>query len=141
MTTDLDQAYRATTYRVFLPGGALELRVDAANPALEAWLREEGIEEWAVVTAANPASQPLSARENAERQAQLEVSLLEEGFEPYAGENVADDPAWPVEESCFIPDISREEAVALAQQFGQNAILWGEAGGLPRLVWMGNGKE
>ncbi|HZX32291.1 MAG TPA: DUF3293 domain-containing protein [Rhodocyclaceae bacterium] len=141
MTTDLDRAYRATTYQVFLPGGAVELRVDGANPALAAWLREEGVEEWAVVTAANPASQPLSARENAERQAKLEVSLLEEGFEPYAGENVADDPAWPVEESCFIPDISREEAVALAQQFGQNAILWGEADGLPRLVWIGDGKE
>ncbi|MGE5492870.1 MAG: DUF3293 domain-containing protein [Actinomycetota bacterium] len=140
MTTDLDQAYRATTYRVFLPGGAVDLRVDAANPALAAWLREEGVDEWAVVTAANPASQPLSPRKNAERQARLEVSLLEEGFEPYAGENVADDSAWPVEESCFIPDISREEAVALAQQFGQNAVLWGEADGLPRLVWIGNGK-
>lgn len=141
MTTDLEQAYRTTTYRVFLPSGAVDLRIDVANPPLAAWLQVEEVEEWAVVTAANPASEPLSARENAERQARLEVSLLEEGFEPYAGENVADVPGWPVEESCFIPDISQPEAVALAQQFGQNAILCGETDGVPRLVWTGNGKE
>ena len=140
-TTDLERAYRATIYRVFLPAGAVDLRVDAPSPALDAWLREEGVEEWAILTAANPGSEPLPARENAERQAKLECALLEEGFEPYAGENVADAGDWPPEESCFVPGMAVAEAVALAEQFGQNAVLCGEAGGVPRLVWTGNGKE
>ena len=133
--TELERAYRATTYRVFLPGGALELKVDTANPALASWLAEEGAREWAVLTAFNPASRPLPAGENAERQARLECELLEKGFEPYSGENIADDAGWPSEESCFVPGISQGEAIALAQQFGQNAILFGEADGVPRLVW------
>lgn len=137
-TTELEQAYRATTYRIFLPGGAADLRIDTANGALAAWLQAQGVEEWAVVTAANPASKAISSRENAERQAQLECILLEDGFEPYAGENIADSADWPVEESCFIPGISRGSAIALARQFGQNAILCGEADGMPRLVWTGN---
>lgn len=139
--TELEAAYRATAYRVFLPEGALELRIDAAEPALAAWLAQEGVEEWAILTAANPASRPLAARDNAERQARLEIELLEEGFEPYAGENLADDGGWPPEESCFVPGISLSEAVALAQQFGQNAILFGGADGIPRLVWTENREQ
>jgi hypothetical protein len=138
--TDLERAYRATTYRVFLPGGGLDLRIDVPSPELVSWLAEEGFEEWAVLTAANPGSQPLPTPENAGRQAQLECTLLEEDFEPYAGENVADAADWPREESCFVPGISLAEAIALAQQFGQNAILFGGADGVPRLVWMESGE-
>lgn len=136
--TELERAYRATTYRVFLPEGAIDLRVDSACPVLLAWLAAHGFREWAILTAANPASQALSARENTERQANLEIALLEEGFEPFTGENIADDAAWPLEESCFVPGISLPEAIALAQQFGQNAILFGEGDGVPRLVWTGS---
>lgn len=138
--TELEAAYRATTYRVFLPGGALDLRVDAAHPALAAWLAENGVQRWAILTAFNPRSEPRPEAENRERQAALEVVLLEDGCEPFAGENVADDGAWPAEESCFVPGIEAAAAVELAARFGQNAILCGGADGLPRLVWTGHGE-
>jgi hypothetical protein len=134
--TELEAAYRATTYRVFLPGGAVDLRIDAAHSALAAWLAENGGEQWAILSAFNPRSEQRPAAENLERQAALEVALLEEGFEPFAGENVADGGAWPAEDTCFVPAIELAEAMALASRFGQNAIVFGEADGLPHLVWI-----
>jgi hypothetical protein len=38
MMSELEAAYRATTYRVFLPGGALDLRIDLADERLRQWL-------------------------------------------------------------------------------------------------------
>ena len=86
---ELEAAYRATSYRVFLPSGPLELRLGTPAPGLAAWLAAEGVGCWAILTAFNPLSVPLPAAENAERQSRLECRLLEEGFEPFAGENVA----------------------------------------------------
>lgn len=132
----LETAYRATTYRVFLPGGALDLRLDRADQRLREWLSATGSHCFAIVTAANPESQQLDAAANAERQAALECELLEGNYEPYAAEHLADDGAWPVEESCFVADLECEDACALAAEFGQNAVVCGGADGVPRLVWI-----
>lgn len=136
MMNRLETAYRATTYRVFLPGGALDLRLDLADQRLREWLSATGSNCFAIVTAANPESQQLDAAANAERQAALECELLEGNYEPYAAEHLADDGAWPVEESCFVADLECEDACALAAEFGQNAVVCGGADGVPRLVWI-----
>lgn len=135
-TEPLEADYRASTYRVFLPGGAVYLRIDEANAGLAGWLAAEDISTWAILTAYNPASGRLEAAKNAEYQSQLECILLEQGFLPFVGENVADDGVWPNEESCFIPEIDLKNSMAIAQRFGQNAIVFGEADGLARLVWL-----
>ena len=135
-TSELDAAYRATSYRVFLPGGFAELRIDQPNALLRAWLEQTGCSMFAIITAYNPGSQPVDAVHNAERQSQLECELLEGNYEPYAGENVPDDERWPVEESCFVPDVTPEDAGALAADFGQNAIVYGGADGIPHLIWI-----
>jgi len=135
-TSELEAAYRATTYRVYLPGGCADLRIDQANAVLKRWLEKTGCESFAIVTAHNPGSQVIAAEENAERQSQLECDLLEGNYEPYAGENRPDDGGGPVEDSCFIPDITREDACALAGIFGQNAVVCGGADAVPHLVWI-----
>jgi hypothetical protein len=137
MMSELETAYRATTYQVFLPGAACELRIDQPCNALLRWLKDEEVDQFAVITAFNPASELLEPAENLERQSRLEVELLEGGYEPFAGENVPDDPAAPREESCFIADIPLVDALALAAQYGQNAIVHGGADGIPRLAWIG----
>jgi len=134
--TELEMAYRATTYRVFLPGGVCDLRLEQPSDTLRCWLETAGARTFAVLTAHNPGGQPLDAASNAERQAQMEVALLEGNYETYVGENVADDGGWAVEETCFIPDISLADACALGAQYGQNAIVHGEADGIPRLAWI-----
>ena len=135
-TTELEALYKATTYRVFLPGGICELRIGQPCETLRCWLETCGYTEFAIITAHNPGGQPVAAAQNAERQAELECELIEGNYEPYAGENVADDAAWPVEESCFIADIAAEDACALAEDFGQNAIVFGTADGVAQLLWI-----
>ena len=134
-TNELEAAYRATGYRVFLPGGCFDLRIDAPCAALADWMETAGVGCFAIVTACNPGSQRLTGGQNAEVQAALECDLLDGNYEPYAGENIPDDAGWPSEESCFVPDLELEDALALAADYGQNAIVWGAADGVPRLAW------
>ena len=135
-TSELEAAYRATTYQVFLPGGTCELRLDVPCEALRAWLETAGCSAFALITAHNTGGQPAAEAINAERQSQLECELLEGNYEPYAALHVADDKAWPIEESCFVPDISPEDACALAADYGQNAVVCGASDGVPHLVWV-----
>ena len=137
-TTELESAYRATTYRIFLPGGGCDLRLGVVSETLRCWLETAGTARFAILTAHNPGSEDVESEENLLRQAQLECALLELGYEPYAGENVADDDSWPAEESCFVPGISVTEALALGERYGQNAIICGGADGKTELVWVGN---
>jgi hypothetical protein len=133
---DLERAYRHTTYRVFLPGGCCELRVGTVSELLRDWLQNARADGFALLTAHNPGSRQCPAEENAARQAELECELLEAGFEPYAAESVADDALWPVEEGCFVTDLPLDDALALAEDYGQNALLFGGADACPRLVWV-----
>ena len=135
-TSELEAAYQATTYRVFLPGGSCDLRVGQACDALAEWLAQEEVECFAIVTAHNPASQLTDAARNAERQSQLECDLLEGNYEPYMAQNLPDAADAPVEESCFVPDLAPEDACALAEDYGQNAVICGGADGVPHLVWV-----
>src|SRR5574343_1383779 len=120
-TSELEVAYQATTYRVFLPGGSCDLRVGQACDALAEWLAQEEVACFAIVTAHNPGSQPSDAARNAERQSQLECDLLEGNYEPYMAQNLPDTRDWPMEEGCFVPDLAAEDACALAGDYGQNA--------------------
>ena len=135
-TTELEAAYRATTYRVFLPGGFADLRIGQTNETLNCWLETAGCSNFAIISAYNPGSQRIDAAKNAERQSQLECDLLEGNYEPYAGENLPDDDSGLLEESCFVADIALEDACALAEDFGQIAIVYGGADGIPGLIWI-----
>lgn len=140
-TTELEMAYRATTYRVFLPGGICDLRVGEPCETLRCWLETAGVAQFAVITAYNPGSVRVGEAVNAERQGQLECDLLEGNYEPYAAQNLPDDAAGPVEESCFVPDLALEDACALAEDYGQNAVISGGADGVPHLVWIEDNEQ
>lgn len=127
----LERAYRATTYRA---GSDLALRVGQPSAALDGLLRERGLDEWAYVTAHNPASERLSAEENTARQKRLLARLA--GYPLLLGEAVADAGDWPPEASVLVLGIRREDAVSLARGFGQRAILAGRRGGSAQLVWV-----
>jgi hypothetical protein len=135
-TSELEAAYRATTYRVFLPGGSCELRLGRPCETLRCWLETAGCTEFALITAHNPGGQLVGEATNAERQSQLECDLLEGNYEPYAAQHEADDGQWPVEESCFVPDISPEDACAIAADYGQSAVVSGGSDGVPHLIWV-----
>ena len=135
-TTELEAVYRATTYRVFLPGGMCDLHLDQPSETLRDWLETAGAREFAILTAHNPGAKQLDQASNMARQSQMETELLEKGFEPYAGENEADAGDWPAEETCFITDIGLPAACEIAAKYAQNAIVHGGADGVPHLVWI-----
>ncbi len=135
-TTELEAAYRATTYRVFLPAGLCELRLEQQSETLRDWLETDGAESFAILTAHNPDAKKFDQATNMARQSQMEIELLEAGHEPYAGENEADSGDWPAEETCFIANISLPAAREIGAKYGQNAIVHGLADGIPRLVWI-----
>ena len=129
----LAAVYAATTYRVLLPEGAVDLRVGAPAP------RELGPFPWMVITACNPGSIMLSDEENQARQQVLAARLRTLGFTFAAAENLADDGEWPVEAGFWVssPLLDRQLASALGQEFGQYAVLWGVAGEVCELLWSG----
>lgn len=137
-TSELEALYNATTYQVYLPGGVVKLRLGQPCEVLARWMEENACTEFAIITAYNPGSQKRVPELNAERQAQLECDLLEGNYEPYAGENVADAPDWLPEETCFVPDIAPEDACALAEEYGQNAVVVGSADAVAHLLWIEN---
>lgn len=140
-TSELEAAYRATTYRVFLPGGICDLRVGVPCEALRCWLETAGTTQFAVITAHNPGSVLVAEATNAERQAQLECDLLEGNYEPYAAQNLPDAADGPVEESCFVADLAPEDACALAEDYGQNAVISGGGDGVPHLLWIEDSEQ
>lgn len=130
---DLELLYRQANYVVDDVNVRLTIRLGGPNEALERFLVERGVSNWAFLTAYNPQSQPLSDQENAGRQAQLVRSLDAQGFKYLKGYGTGED--WDPEPSLFVLEIGRDTAIGVGRQFGQHAILWGEAGGEPELVW------
>ena len=79
-TPELIAAYRSARYRVSTPEGDVLLRVDAVNPCVAALLAQANA-PWAVfVTAHQPFSHPVSADENAARQAELLAWAIARGM-------------------------------------------------------------
>jgi hypothetical protein len=134
--SEFEPFYRATTYRLFLPGGNCDLRLDVRNETLACWLETGGFDGFAILTAHNPDAVRCDEEANNAQQARLECDLLEAGFEPYVGENIADREDWPVEETCFVPGLPEAMALELARRYGQNALVCGGADGVPRLLWV-----
>ena len=130
------QAYLSTTFAAFAPEGEIRIRVGENNPRLEALLSHHGVFTWAFITAFNPGSVPLDRDENELRQRRMENDLLNRGYAFLSGEGQADAGGWPPEPSVLILGIAREDAVRLGQEYGQIAIVVGEAMGLPQLLWI-----
>jgi hypothetical protein len=126
--SDLFIAYRETCFVIDAPGGEIHLRIGQHSPEADALLKKYGVAEAAFITAWNPGPVRLSHVENYQRQQSLENQIQSAGFRFLRGRGKGTDPSWIPEESIFVFGIRRELAVALANQFGQLAIVWHELG-------------
>ena len=133
MPDSLTDAYRAALYQVELPDQRVELRVDVHSGSLQQWLERHSHHCAALLTAHNPNSQPCSATLNDEAQRNLQATIRSRGLTFQIGRNLDPLGHWPREDSLLVPDLTLEEARALAVQFGQRAFLWCDASGTPRL--------
>lgn len=131
----LENAYHNTSYWVEEVRRPFRIRVGKSNPMLENLLAEYGAKSWAYVTASNPRSVPLSYEENERRHAQLLQRAEGLGCRALSGHGVGDEGIWAPEKSLLILGVNRNTACELGRVFGQNAIIFGEQGGLPTLLW------
>jgi hypothetical protein len=115
-----------------------DIRIDPGRLSLtlDALLNERHIGDWAYVTAYNPESQPLAEEENVKRQQALVEAVRARGLPFLFGKGIAEDGTW-VEPSILILGIESDDARALGRQFGQLAIIVGQAGQPARLVACG----
>lgn len=124
----LDSAFRATTYRAWIEGRAVDVRIGRVHPALDELI---GHRSWAVLTAWNPFSQAAGEAANAAAQQQLDRVIDGAGAERFRALGVADDGRWSEESRLVIVD--RALALRWGRDFGQWAIVTGVPGGEARL--------
>ena len=132
----LDEAYQQTLYEVFTEAGTIQLHVNRRNLEIDQLLQQSQAVTWALITAYNPYSQLLDSHENHRRNQTL-LDVLKPMGKPIrhaVGWDKSDQ--WPPEESLFIIGITRADAIAIGQQFSQNAILYGELGQAIELLWL-----
>jgi len=132
----LKQAYERTTYWVFpAPHQRFALRCGDVSAALDLLLTLAQCQQWAFITACNPQSIQLTEAENSVRMARLATVVEQGGWAclPGLGEGAAGD--WPPEESLLVLGIEAAEALALARQFDQAALVLGAVEEPARLVW------
>ncbi len=118
-----------TDYRVELPNRNFSIRLGFCSPELEQLLEESDHTEWSIVTAENPRSVQLTAPENTARRKVLQRRLDEAGqWASFSTVAICLHSEWPPEHGCLIMGISEHDALVLARNFGQHAILCGTAG-------------
>ena len=134
-TAALDAAFRATCYRVDCAAGVFDLRVGVVNRAFDDFLRAQGAGCWGLLTAHNPGGVRCDAQ-NAARQQALLSRIESSSWPRLSACHLADDGRWPIEPGVLILGIDEAELCALAAKFSQAAVVCGELGAAPRLVWL-----
>ena len=133
-SNNLWRAYEQTQFYVRECKPELCIRIGSHHERLDEMLHDHQCDAWSYITASNPASELLNDDENISRNRELESLLHTQGCLFYRGEGVGGDPDWPAEASFLILGISREDAMNLGRQFGQNAIVCGVLGQAAELV-------
>ena len=133
LSGDLLAAYRRAVYRVE-SDPPIELRVDEASEPLRALHASLRVGSSAIVTACNPFSRALSARENARRHDALRRQLDAAGWRVLPAVGLDPDGVWPDEPGLWVADIDAGRALQLGERWQQHAVLWCDADAIPRLL-------
>jgi hypothetical protein len=127
------ELYRRTAYVVYTSDGDIRIDPGRRSLALDALLNDQRIRHWAYVTAYNPESEPLADQDNVKRQQALVEAVRDRGLPFLHGKGIGEDGTW-AEPSILILGIESDDARVLGRQFGQLAIIVGQAGQPARLV-------
>jgi hypothetical protein len=95
-------------------------------------LRKQDAKRWAYITVYNPFSQTFTDEANDARHRLLLQSVA--AFSSFEGEGKGADESWPPEKSLLILGISKEQAIAIGNEYEQNAIVYGEFGKAAQLL-------
>jgi hypothetical protein len=138
MTPELRESYTNACYQLHLPAGTVELAVGRYSAPLAEWMRASGCACSALLTAFNPASIPRADALNRAAQAGLEARLLHGGCTLIPATAIDPCGGWPPEPGVLVSGLAKTDALAIARDFGQLAILWCGADAIPQLVETGD---
>ncbi len=129
----LYQAFAAAEYRVHVDGRWLLIRIGCRHPQLDQAL---DLADWAIVTAWNPGGQRCSDAANRRAEQALRQAVTTHGWTNFEALNRDPNGAWPDEPGRLIVAAPQNKIKALAQHFGQAAIVCAEAGAPARLLFL-----
>lgn len=130
----LIQAYLGTAYSAQTAFGGINLKIGVRSGEIVRLFAASGADCAAFITAENPYSEPQTPAANGERQRRLGDELAALGFTHFPGKGQGEDPNWPAEASFLVLGMGKEEASDLGRKYGQNAMVWIGADGVPELV-------
>ncbi len=137
----LTVAYQQAIYEAYIDGERIDLSIGEYNCKLNQLLKKHHCQTWALITAANPYSQPLSETENQQRHQKLIEATKPDRLITYAAIGKDKTGAWTPETSLLILGIDRAGAIALGNLFEQNAIVWGTLDTPPELLWLNKSRS
>ncbi|MDE1989839.1 MAG: DUF3293 domain-containing protein [Betaproteobacteria bacterium] len=139
MTTEIDPAllaiYKKSDYRVHDAAVShFVMHIDEPCEPLRALMLRSGVHSACFVSAYNPRSEPRTEAENVRAQECLrqDVSGLGLTFLEGVGEDPGGDCAG--EPCLLVLGASRNDTESLGRRYGQNAVLWMEGDGIPKLM-------
>lgn len=133
LAPELINAYLATQFHVCATKSFI-LEIGKLSADLVALSETLGMASSTFITAYNPYSKALSAIENEVRNEQLKSEIKELGLTIVYG--YGQDPLgkWDKEDSYLVFGLTLEEAKAVGNKYGQNAIVWCGADSIPQLI-------
>jgi hypothetical protein len=133
---DKIRAYMETDYSVAWDGSLFVLRIDRASDRLRALYAQTGAASALFITAFNPEGRLASDGANAEAHRRLREDLAALRIAFAEGEGVGTDTeeSWPAEKSFLALGVDKARAEELGRRYGQDAVVWADADGVPRLL-------
>ena len=131
--SELAQAFAETHYIVHHETPFV-IHIGRPCPELEALISEHNALSAAFITAWNPFSQNLLAKENEDRQDELKTSLKKRGLIYIDGIGKHPSNNWPGEASVLVLGLDLEAAKSLARHYEQHAFVWAASDGVPELI-------
>ena len=116
------EAYRTTRFVAYDDDRQVAATIGEQVPEMDALLHRLAARSGVFITAWNPRSIVQPPEINAAAAARLAARVAAEGFRALPHRGISADPAWHPEEGLFVLDIDFDYAVAMAADFGQNAI-------------------
>lgn len=133
----LDIAYRRTLYCICTADTEIVLRVDHYDPLAENRLLSLcPFRHWSILTPFNPGSRLMTPTENSERLEELVARLNRQHQRWLPTVNRDPEGRWPDETGTFLCNPPPQLTESLGHQFGQFAVLRGQIGQAPHLIWL-----
>jgi hypothetical protein len=133
LSPELLQAFADTHYIVHHEAPFV-MHIGQPCPELKALMAEHNALSAAFITAWNPFSQNLPAKENQARQDELEANLKKRGLICIDGIGKHPSNKWPGEVSVLVLGLDLEAAKSLARHYDQHAFVWAAGDGVLELV-------